>query len=96
MIQRPSEGNQAFAATYRNKGVFRKFGPLNKRRNMDNVGCFGCNELGHYKRDCPKSDKDKRKREEAHILDVRKGPDAKKSKKEEGISTMIEIIFSFK
>ena len=33
----PSEGNQAFATTYRKKGRFRKFGPHNKRRNMDNI-----------------------------------------------------------
>ena len=47
---------------------------------MDKAQCFGCNDLGHYKRDCPKFRKDKRKKEEAHI---REEPDAKKSKKEE-------------
>ena len=35
-----SEGNQAFAATFRKKGRFGKFGPQNKRINMDNVRCF--------------------------------------------------------
>ena len=49
---------------------------------MDKVRCFGCNELGHYKRDCPKSEKDKIKREEIHVSDMREEPDAKKSKKE--------------
>ena len=33
----PSEENHAFAASYRKKGRFRKFGPQNKRRNMENV-----------------------------------------------------------
>ena len=50
---------------------------------MDKVRCFGCNELGHYKRDCPKSRKDKRKKEEAHVTDIREEPTAEKSKKEE-------------
>ena len=50
---------------------------------MDKVRCFGCNELGNYKRDCPKSEKDKRKREEAHVSDMREEPNANKSKKEE-------------
>ena len=45
--------NQAYATMSRKKGRFGKFGPQNKRRNMDKVRCFGCNELGHYKRDCP-------------------------------------------
>ena len=78
-----SEGNQAFAAISRKKGRFGKFGPHNKRRNMDKVQCFGFNELGHYKRDCPKSEKDKRKKEEVHVIDKREEPDAEKSKKEE-------------
>ena len=78
----PSEGNQAFAAIYRKKGRFGKFDPHNKRI-MDKVQCFGCNELGHYKRDFPKSRKDKTKKEEAHVTDMREEPDAKKSKKEE-------------
>ena len=34
---RPSEENHAFAASYRKKGRFRKFGTQNKRKNMDNV-----------------------------------------------------------
>ena len=33
----PSEGNHAFAAISRQKGRFGKFGPQNKRRNMDKV-----------------------------------------------------------
>ena len=33
----PSEENHAFAASYRKKRRFGKFGPRNKRRNMDNV-----------------------------------------------------------
>ena len=49
---------------------------------MDNVQCFGCDELGHYKRDCPKSRKDKRKKEEAHVTYEREKP-TKRSKKEE-------------
>ena len=75
-----SEGNQTLVATSRKKGRFGKFGPQN---NMDKARCFGCDELGHYKRDCPKSEKDKRNKEEAHISKIREEPDAKKSKKEE-------------
>ena len=75
-----SKGNQVFIATSRKKGRFCKFGPHN---SMDKARCFGCDELGHYKRDCPKSEKDKRNREEAHISEMREEPDAKKSKKEE-------------
>ena len=78
-----SEGNQAFAAMSKKKGRFGKFGPRNKRRNMDKVRCFGCNELGHYKRDYPKSGKDKRKKEEVHITNISEELDTKKSKKEE-------------
>ena len=78
---RSSEGNLAFAAIFRKKGRFSKFGPQNKRRNMDKVRCFGYNELGHNKRDCPKSEKDKRNREEAHVSEIREEPVAKKSKK---------------
>ena len=50
---------------------------------MDNVRCFGCDELGHYKRDFPKSGNCKRKKEEAHVMYEREEPDAKISKKEE-------------
>ena len=50
---------------------------------MDKARCFGCDELAHYKIDCPKSKRDKRNREEAHISQMREEPDAKKSKKEE-------------
>ena len=67
----------------RRKGKFGKFDPQKKRRNMDKIRWYGCNELGHYNRYCRKSGKDKRKKEEAHITDMREEPDAKKSKKEE-------------
>lgn len=80
---RPTEKNHAFSASYRKKGRFEKFGPQNKRRNMDNIRCFGCNQLGHYKRNCPKYGKDKRKKEKSHVTNEREEPDAKKSKKEE-------------
>ena len=50
---------------------------------MDKARCYGCNDLGHYKRDCPKFRKEKRKSEEAHVTDISEEPDIKKSKKEE-------------
>ena len=79
----PSEWNQAFVARYMKKGRFEKIGPHNKRRNMDNVRCFGCDELGNYKRDCPKSGNGKRKKEEAHVTYEREEPEYKRSKKDE-------------
>lgn len=50
----PNEHNQAYAAMTRRKGKFGKFSPQKKKRNMDKVRCYGCQELGHYRRDCPK------------------------------------------
>ena len=69
------------------KGRFEKFGPQNKRRNMDQVRCFGCNELGHYKRDFPKYEMKRGKGKNLMQRNLRK--------KKRGISTMIDII-SFK
>jgi len=36
---------------------------------MANIQCYGCQECGNYKRDCPKIKKDNNKigREESHI-----------------------------
>jgi len=79
----PSEQNQAYTARTRRKGKFGRFGPQKKRRNMDKVRCYGCQEIGHYKRDCPKRGKDKRNREEAHITEEVKELESKKPKNEE-------------
>ena len=76
-----NEEIQAYAAMSRRKGRFGKIGPQKKRRNMDKIRCYGCNELGHYKKDCPKSSKDKRKKEEAHVVGEMKELDSKKPKK---------------
>ena len=64
------------------KGRFGKFGPQNTKINVDKARCFGCNDLGHYKQDCPRLRKDKGKKEEAHLTNEREEPNAKKSKKE--------------
>jgi len=61
---------QAFTAMAKRKGKFGKFGPQRKgKRDMSKIQCFGCQEYGHYKRDCHKFKKDNnmRKREEAHV-----------------------------
>ena len=52
---------------------------------MAKVQCYGCQEYGHYKRDCPKLKKDntKRGREEANITEEVEEAEKKKSKKEE-------------
>ena len=65
----------------RRKVIFGNFCPRKKRRNMDKIQCYGCNELGHYKKDCPKSNKDKRKKEEAHVAREKEEPNSNKPKK---------------
>lgn len=67
----------------RRKGKFGKFSPQKKRKNMDKVRCYGCQELGQYRRECPKRSKDKRDSEEAHITEEEKEPESKKLKNEE-------------
>ena len=57
------EESQAYVAMSRRKGRFGKFGPLNIKRNMDKIRCYGCNTCGHYKKYCPKSQRDKSKNE---------------------------------
>jgi len=54
-----NEENQAYVAMSRRKGRFEKLCPQKKRRKMDKTQCYGYNELGHYKKDCPKSNKGK-------------------------------------
>lgn len=60
-----------FATMAKRKRKFGKFGPRRTiNRYMSKVKCFGCQEYGHYKRDCPglkKDNNNKRKREEAHV-----------------------------
>ena len=64
----------------RRKGIFGIFGPHKKRRNMDKLRCYGYNEIGHHKKDCPKY-KDKRKKEEAHVAGKIEEPDSRSLRK---------------
>ena len=52
---------------------------------MAKVQCYGCQEYGHYRRDCLKlkRDNNKRNKEEAHIIEEVEEPDTMKPKKEE-------------
>jgi len=61
--------NQVYVAMTRRRVKYGKFDPQKKKMNMAKIQCYGCQEYGHYKRDCPKLKKDnkKRGREEAHI-----------------------------
>ena len=77
------EQNQAYPTMTRRKGKFGKFGPQKKRKNMDKVRCYGCQELGNYERDSPNRSKDMRNMEEAHITEEVKEPESKKLKNEE-------------
>ena len=43
---------------------------------------LGCNELGHYQKDCPKYNEDKRKKEESHVVEEMKEPNSEKPTKE--------------
>lgn len=46
---------QAFATMAKRKGKFGKFGPRRtNNKDMSKIQCFGCQEYGHYKRNCPK------------------------------------------
>ena len=61
--------NQVYVAMTRRRVKYGKFDPQKKKMNMAKIQCYGFQEYGHYKRDCPKLKKDnkKRGREEAHI-----------------------------
>jgi len=78
------EQNQAYVAMTKRKGQFGKFGPQKKKKNMAKIQCYGCQEYGHYRRNCLKLKKDnnKRGREEAHITKEVEEAEKKKSKEE--------------
>jgi len=60
-----------------------KFGKSKKKQNMPKIQCYGCNEYGYFKRDCPnKKDNKIKERREAHIA-KEKGEPEKKSKGED-------------
>ena len=52
---------------------------------MSKIQCYGCQEYGHYMRNCPKLKKDnnnKRKREEAHMTQEVKEEENKQKKED--------------
>lgn len=58
---------------------------LKKKKKMAKVQCYGCQEYGHYRRNCHKliRDNNKRNKEEAHINKEVEDLETKKPKKEE-------------
>lgn len=78
------EQSQDYATMTRRKGKFGKSSSWKKERGMSKIQCYGCQEYGHYKRDCPKVKQDNKiGREEAHIAKEVEEAEKKKSKKEE-------------
>ena len=68
---------QAFSTMTKRKGKFGKFGPRRtNKKDMSKIQCYGCQEYGHYKRNCHKlkDNKNNRKREETHMTqEVKEG-----------------------
>lgn len=77
-----NEQNQAYIVITKGKGKFGKIGPQKKRKNMAKVQCFGYQEYGHYRRDCPKIKKNNKNKEEAHITEEVEELETKKPKEE--------------
>jgi len=61
--------NERDQTVTKGKGEFGKFGPQKKKKNMAKVQCYRFQEYGHYRRDCPIRDNNKRNKEEAHIVE---------------------------
>lgn len=77
-----NEQHRALIATTKKlkKGKFVK---SKKKPNMSKISCFGCNAHGHFKRDCPIKQKNKRKlRIKPHTIE-QIGEPQKKLKKED-------------
>jgi len=50
---------QSFSTMAKRKGKFGKFGPRRtNNKDMSKIQCYGCQEYGNCKRNCPKLNKD--------------------------------------
>lgn len=73
-----NERSQAFIA--RTKKLRKvNFGKSKKKTDMSKIQCFGCNEYGHFKRDClnNKVSNKRKERNEAHTTKEKEEPDKK-------------------
>jgi len=69
-----------YSAHHKNNRTFKKYkGPISKV-DLSNIECYNCHKMGHYRSNCPKNSRNKKKeREHANVVD--EGP-PKKNKME--------------
>ena len=73
--------SNAISAHHKNTGTFKKSKGPGKKVDLSKIECYNCHKMGHYRSDCPKNPRNKkRERDHANIVEEE---DPKKVKPEE-------------